>query len=73
VLLSPAADSPQWNGLLERGLPGEEPVSTLRYQVGLADLARLEELGVRIVKADTWDELLARPARRRRNGRRSRS
>src|SRR5271163_2527790 len=33
VLLSPAADSPQWNGLLKRGLPGEEPVSTLRYQV----------------------------------------
>src|SRR5579859_3599847 len=33
VLLSPAADSPQWNGLLRRGLPGEEPVSTLRYEV----------------------------------------
>src|SRR5580704_12712800 len=33
VLLSPAADSPQWNGLLERGLPGEQPVSTLRYHV----------------------------------------
>lgn len=31
--VSPAADSPQWNGLLERGLPGEDPVSTLRYQV----------------------------------------
>jgi hypothetical protein len=26
VLLSPAADSPQWNGLLRRGLPGEDDV-----------------------------------------------
>jgi hypothetical protein len=33
VLLSPAADSPQWNGLLCRGLKGEEPFSTLRYEV----------------------------------------
>jgi predicted transposase YdaD len=33
VLLAPQADSPQWSGLLERGLPGEEPVSTLRYEV----------------------------------------
>jgi hypothetical protein len=33
VLLSPAADSQQWNGLLERSLPGEAPVSTLRYEV----------------------------------------
>ena len=33
VLLRPAADSPQWSGLLERGLPGEPPVSTLRYEV----------------------------------------
>src|SRR5438552_6667012 len=33
VLLSPAADSPQWNGLLQRGLPGEAPLSTLRYEV----------------------------------------
>jgi predicted transposase YdaD len=33
VLLSPAADSPKWNGLLQRGLPGETPVSTLRYEV----------------------------------------
>jgi hypothetical protein len=32
VLLCPAADSPQWNGLLKRGLPGEDPVSTLRYE-----------------------------------------
>jgi hypothetical protein len=31
VLLRPEADSPQWNGLLQRGLPGEAPVSTLRY------------------------------------------
>jgi hypothetical protein len=31
--MSPAGDSPQWTGLLRRGLPGEEPSSTLRYQV----------------------------------------
>jgi predicted transposase YdaD len=33
VLLRPEADSPQWNGRLERGLSGEEAVSTLRYEV----------------------------------------
>jgi hypothetical protein len=33
VLLSPTADSPQWNGLLQRGLPGEDPLSTLRHEV----------------------------------------
>jgi hypothetical protein len=33
VLLCPAADSPQWDGLLQRGLPGEAPFSTLRYEV----------------------------------------
>jgi predicted transposase YdaD len=33
VLLSPAADSPQWTGLLERGLPDEAPTSTLRSEV----------------------------------------
>lgn len=33
VLLRPAADSPQWDGLLQRGLPNELPVSTLRYEV----------------------------------------
>ena len=33
VLLVPAADSPQWNGLLERGLPGTVPVSRLQYEV----------------------------------------
>src|SRR5262249_3508081 len=32
VLLTPQADSPQWNGLLQRGLPREEPSSTLRYE-----------------------------------------
>jgi predicted transposase YdaD len=33
VLLRPeAADSPQWNGLLERGFEGEPPLSTLRYK-----------------------------------------
>jgi predicted transposase YdaD len=33
VLLCPTADSPQWNGLLKRSLPGEDPISTLRYEV----------------------------------------
>jgi hypothetical protein len=33
VLLRPEADSPQWDGLLKRGLPGEEPIGTLRYEV----------------------------------------
>lgn len=33
VLLCPEADSPQWNGLLQRGFPGEAPLSTLRYEV----------------------------------------
>jgi predicted transposase YdaD len=32
VLLCPEADSPQWDGLLQRGLPGEPPISTLRYE-----------------------------------------
>jgi predicted transposase YdaD len=33
VLLCPPADSPQWSGLLQRGLPNEEPISTLRYPI----------------------------------------
>src|SRR5260370_30378716 len=33
VLLAPQADSPQWNGLLQRGLPDETPRGTLRYDV----------------------------------------
>jgi predicted transposase YdaD len=33
VLLCPQADSPQWTGLLQRGFPGQDPLSTLRYQV----------------------------------------
>jgi predicted transposase YdaD len=33
VLLCPQADSPQWTGLLQRGFPGKDPLSTLRYQV----------------------------------------
>src|SRR5207237_3418964 len=33
VLLRPGADSPQWNGLPQRGLPNEAPFSTLRYEV----------------------------------------
>src|SRR5262249_37756864 len=32
VLLAPQADSPQWNGLLQRGLPGEASLSTLRHE-----------------------------------------
>src|SRR5205807_939628 len=30
---APQADSPQWNGLLQRGLPGEPPRGTLCYDV----------------------------------------
>jgi predicted transposase YdaD len=33
VLLRPSADSPQWDGLLQRGMPDEAPISTLRYEV----------------------------------------
>jgi hypothetical protein len=33
------------------------------------DLSRLEELSARFVSAASWDELLPRQARRRRNGR----
>jgi predicted transposase YdaD len=33
VLLAPQADSPQWTGLLERGLAGETPRGILRYDV----------------------------------------
>jgi len=33
VLLAPQADSPQWNGLLQRGLPNETPRGILRYDV----------------------------------------
>jgi predicted transposase YdaD len=33
VLLCPEADSPQWNGLLERGFPNEAPRNTLCYDV----------------------------------------
>jgi predicted transposase YdaD len=33
VLLRPEADSPQWDGLLQRGFPGEPPIGTLRYDV----------------------------------------
>jgi predicted transposase YdaD len=41
VLLRPEADSPRWNGLLQRGLPGEVPSSTLRYE-----MVRVWELSV---------------------------
>lgn len=33
VLLSPAADSPRWDGVLRSGFPGEEPLNTFRYTV----------------------------------------
>jgi predicted transposase YdaD len=33
VLLCPEADSPQWNGALERGFPGEVPLSRFCYRV----------------------------------------
>jgi predicted transposase YdaD len=33
VLLCPEADSPQWNGLLQRGFANEAPRSTFRYNV----------------------------------------
>jgi predicted transposase YdaD len=33
VLLRRAANSPQWDRLLQRGFPGEAPISTLRYEV----------------------------------------
>jgi predicted transposase YdaD len=33
VLLCPEADSPQWNGLLQRGFANEAPLSTFRYEV----------------------------------------
>ena len=35
---------------------------------GLSDVTELEELGVRLMSAGSWQELLARPASRRRNG-----
>jgi len=34
----------------------------------LSDLARLEDLAIRLIHASSWDELLAPPARPRRNG-----
>jgi hypothetical protein len=37
---------------------------------GMTDLAQLEDLGVRLVSADSWHELLPSPPPRRRNGRR---
>jgi hypothetical protein len=37
---------------------------------GTDDLAQLEALGVRLMSAGSWQELLAPPAPRRRNGRR---
>jgi predicted transposase YdaD len=37
----------------------------------ISDLQQLEELGVRLISAASWQELLPVPAKRRRNGRRS--
>jgi hypothetical protein len=37
---------------------------------GITDVTELEELGVRLMTADSWQELLARPVQRRRDGRR---
>ncbi len=34
------------------------------------DVSRLEELGVRLLSAGSWEELLPAPAQRRRNSRR---
>src|SRR5207244_11196585 len=42
VLLSAEADSPQWNGLLQRGLPGEAAISSLRYEVVRVWTVRVE-------------------------------
>jgi hypothetical protein len=44
VLLRPEADSPQLTRLLVRGLPGEEPLSTLRYEVVRVWLLPAEQL-----------------------------
>ena len=51
---------------------GERDETAQAQIEGIADLARLEELGIRVVIANTWEELFAQPARRRRNGRKSR-
>jgi len=37
---------------------------------GIGDVTELEELGVRLISAGSWQELLARPSQRRRIGRR---
>jgi hypothetical protein len=36
----------------------------------IGDVAELEAMGVRLLSAESWQELLSRPAPRRRNGRR---
>jgi hypothetical protein len=46
---------------------GPPPAAPRAALEGLTDLARLEELGVRILSAGSWEELFA-PPRRRRNG-----
>jgi hypothetical protein len=55
-------------------LIGEEqlgpPSEAARTAVNaLEDVDRLEQLGKRLLHVDSWEELLARPSRRRRNGR----
>jgi predicted transposase YdaD len=49
------------------GPPDARTVAALQ---AIADLPRLEELGVRLLSAASWHELLGLPAPRRRNGRR---
>jgi hypothetical protein len=49
------------------GPPNADARATIE---GIGDVTELEELGVRLMTADSWQELLARPAQRRRNGRR---
>jgi hypothetical protein len=48
------------------GPPDEETTAALN---AIADLPRLEDLTDRLLDVDSWQELLALPKRRRRNGR----
>jgi predicted transposase YdaD len=49
------------------GLPSEAAKAAIN---ALEDVDRLEQLGERLPHVDSWEELLAPPSRRRRNGRR---
>jgi predicted transposase YdaD len=47
------------------------PGAAVRASIeNIRDLAQLEELGVRLMSAGSWHDLLPPPAQRRRNGRR---